>query len=158
MESKHLIILSYAFLELLETICSRSLENTETLIKFEEKKLIYREESARKSENDGEEKPLVLEEQMCNLADLMVQHVLLEQHFVDYQWPAPTTENDENFEADVDAMRLFIERDVAVQNFLENNKNNKIVWMILEFLTLSKNNFASIKNKTNFKVCKLKNH
>ena len=132
MENKHLVMMSYGLVDLLETICSRSLENTDTCTKFEEKKLIYQE---NKEKVLG--KNLVVE-QMCNLADLVVQHVLLEQHFVDYQWPTSANENDENYEPDVEAMRLFIERDVSVQNFIDSPKNNKVIWMILEFLTLSK--------------------
>jgi hypothetical protein len=53
----------------------------------------------------------ILGEQLANVADLMVQNVLLEQYYIDYQWPSASIPDvDENFETELDAIKLFIER------------------------------------------------
>jgi regulator of replication initiation timing len=52
-----------------------------------------------------------LGEQLGNVAVTMVQMVLLEQFYIDYQWPSASMPDvDESFEAELDAIKLFIER------------------------------------------------
>ncbi|CAF0791809.1 unnamed protein product [Brachionus calyciflorus] len=70
-----------------------------------------------------------------NLAQLLVQKVLLDTHFVDYQWPGSSSEElDDNFDNEIEALKLFIERDMSVQNTFENRVDNQIVWLLLEFI------------------------
>lgn len=53
----------------------------------------------------------LLKEQISNLADLLVQNVLLDQHFVDNQWPSSSLGDlDDNLENELEAIKLFIER------------------------------------------------
>jgi len=125
-------MMNFAFIELIEVVCSRSLENNEIFLKFYEDKHL----SISKQESDGsfKEKPLLVDH-MCNLADLVVQRIFLEHHYIDYQWPNSTgNDNDENIENEVETIKLFIERDVYVQNMIENPKNRIIIWTLLDFL------------------------
>ncbi len=92
-------------MDLLELICTTDcdLNVSPTVMEIE-----------KQSEEISIDQPLkknnLLNEQMSNLADLLVQHVLLEQFYIDYQWPVSTNDSDDNFEAEVEAMKLFIER------------------------------------------------
>lgn len=46
-----------------------------------------------------------------NLSDLIVQNVLFDDHYVDYQWPGSSSEDlDDNFDNEIEALKLFIER------------------------------------------------
>lgn len=57
-------------------------------------------------------------EQLTNLADLLVQNILLEQHFVDYQWSSSSSSSaapnlidiEESFESELESIKLFVER------------------------------------------------
>lgn len=92
--------MNFAFMDLLELICSKDIDLnlSPTITEMEQ------------SEQPNPKKDFLLSEQMSNLADLLVQHVLLDQFYVDYQWPASLNDSDENFEAEVETMKLFIER------------------------------------------------
>jgi len=53
----------------------------------------------------------ILSIQVCNLADLLVEHILLDQHFIDFQWASSGLNDfDDNFDGEVDALKLYIER------------------------------------------------
>ena len=53
----------------------------------------------------------LLKNQISNLADLLVEHVMLDQHFIDFQWASSNSiDYEENFDGEVDAMKLYIER------------------------------------------------
>lgn len=46
-----------------------------------------------------------------NLADLIVQQILFDDHYVDYQWPGSSSEDlDDNFDNEIEALKLYIER------------------------------------------------
>jgi hypothetical protein len=91
--------MNFAIIDMLEILCS----------KFTNEK-----ESTQTNENEAQILKLkkeIISDQMCNLAELLVQHVLLEQHFIDYQWASPNgNESDDSFESEVEAMKLYIER------------------------------------------------
>ena len=123
-------MMNFAFIDLIEVICSRNLENNEIFVKFQEQRLPFKEIEKKK---DLKEKCLLVE-QMSNLADLIVQRIFLEHHYIDYQWPTNLNESEDNFEGEMESIKLFIERDVYVQNIIENPKSNKIIWSVLEFL------------------------
>ena len=58
-----------------------------------------------------EPRKYLLVEQMGNVADMLVQHVMLDTHYIDNIWPtAMGNESEENIEAEIDAMKLYIER------------------------------------------------
>lgn len=46
------------------------------------------------------------------LADLLVQHILVEQHFVDYQWSTIqlAIEVEESLESELESIKMFVER------------------------------------------------
>jgi len=135
---KYKAIMSLAFMDLLEIICSRSLESTEEFSKFKTKRQMF---DLKKTENEPN-KTYLLTDQMCIVAESLVEYVMLEQHYIDSQWPSPLThESDDNLEAEVDVMKLYVERDVAVQNTVENPENNKVIWFILEFLAQDEQTF-----------------
>jgi hypothetical protein len=87
-------------MDLIELICSKDvdLNISPTITEMEQ------------SEQSNLRKDFLLSEQMSNLADLLVQNVLLDQFYIDYQWPASLNDSDENFEAEVETMKLYIER------------------------------------------------
>lgn len=99
-------MMNFAFMELIEIICSRNFENTEVFMKFQEQKCPLKSDvdSTRKEKT-------LLSEQMWNLADLIMQRIFLENHYIDYQWPnSSANDSDENFEGEVESIKLFIER------------------------------------------------
>ncbi len=50
-------------------------------------------------------------EQIENMANILVQTILLDQHYIDYQWPSSTVPDvDENFDIELESIKLFIER------------------------------------------------
>jgi hypothetical protein len=91
-----------AIIDLLEIVCTRYDFFDERLKKV----------SNRAEENfDLKLKKEISNEQLANVADFMVQNILLEQYYVDYQWPSASIPDvDENFEVELDAIKLFIER------------------------------------------------
>ncbi len=101
--------MSFSYIQLLETICSRSLENTNEYLNFKEARLLtYTEQyEANKIHNK-----FLLNEQMSYLAEIIVQIVMLDQHYIDNQWP--TSIDDENIELEVDAIKLYVERYVFI--------------------------------------------
>ena len=82
-------MMNFAFIDLIEVICSRNLENNEIFVKFQEQRLPFKEIEKKK---DLKEKCLLVE-QMSNLADLIVQRIFLEHHYIDYQWPTNLNES-----------------------------------------------------------------
>ncbi len=71
-------------------------------------------EASVKSESEAvieDRRSLLLVEQMSHLADMIVQNLMLDQHYIDEQWPsAMTNESEDNIEAELEAMKLYIER------------------------------------------------
>ncbi len=135
---KYKIIMSFAFMDLLETLCSRTLDTTDEFAKFKTKRQMF---DLRTNEPEAAKKHLLID-QMCILAESLVEYVMLEQHYIDNQWPSPLAhESEDNLEAEVDVMKLYVERDVAVQNTVENPENNKVIWLILDFLAQDEQSF-----------------
>lgn len=65
-------------------------------------------------------------EQLCNLADLIVYNVFLDQHFVDYQWSSPGStliDIEESFETELESIKLFVERCEIVYFYSSPNPN-----------------------------------
>jgi hypothetical protein len=137
-------IRNFALVDFLEIICCTLSENESSPSRFPLKKKL-------------------ISEQLCNLADLMAQNILLEQHFMDYQWASSClAEIEESFESELEAIKIFIERlfygvyfvclivnlypktmkrifwinsrDMSVQNRIENITDNNIMWMLMEFI------------------------
>lgn len=97
-------IMNFALLDLLDTICSKSQEE-------EDQDKIEIDESHLDAVSSEVVRTDLLSEQMSNLAELLLQHILLDQYFVDYQWPSsPLGDGDENNESEVEAIKMFIER------------------------------------------------
>lgn len=46
---------------------------------------------------------------LCYIADLLVQHIMLDDYYIDYPW-LPNVDVDESYEIEAEAMKLFIER------------------------------------------------
>ena len=97
-------IKNFAIIELVEIICSKC--------DFYEEKLKSLSAASQSSSTGSLKlKRELLSEQLCNLADLLVQKILLEQYCIDYQWPSASIPDvEENFEDELDAIKLFIER------------------------------------------------
>ena len=110
--NKYTILMSFAFMRLLESICSKSLETSEQYGKFKNKRQMT--EASVKSESEAvieDRRSLLLVEQMSHLADMIVQNLMLDQHYIDEQWPsAMTNESEDNIEAELEAMKIYIER------------------------------------------------
>ncbi len=98
--------MNFAFIDLIEVICSRNLENNEIFLKFKQTRSPFNSDL----KNEQTAKPLLIE-QMCNLADLIIHQFFLEHHYIDYQWPnSISNDNDDNFDGEVESIKLFIER------------------------------------------------
>ena len=56
-----------------------------------------------------------------SLGDLLVQKILLDDHFIDYQWQGSSTDDiDDNFENEIEALKLYIERCVFISKNFES--------------------------------------
>ena len=87
--------MNFAIMNLLEVLCTKSIATDESRKECESLKI-------RKE---------ILSNQVCNLADLLVEHILLDQHFIDFQWASSGLNDfDDNFDGEVDALKLYIER------------------------------------------------
>jgi len=91
--------MNFAIIDILEILCCKfTNENEQTQANENEAQILKLKKE-------------IISEQMCNLSELLVQRVLLDQHFIDYQWASPNVnESDDNFESEVEAMKLYIER------------------------------------------------
>ncbi len=87
--------MNLALMDLLEILCTKSIADEKLASECEMLKI--------KSE--------ILIDQMCNLAELLVEHILLEQHFIDFQWASSNISDfEDNFESEVEAIKIYIER------------------------------------------------
>ena len=87
--------MNLALIDLIEILCTKSIADEKLASECEMLKI--------KSE--------ILIDQMCYLAELLVEHILLEQHFIDFQWASSgLSDFDDNFDGEVDALKLYIER------------------------------------------------
>ena len=103
-------MMSFAFAKLLETICSRELENTHEFLRFKERRQIFLNSDKTYALTATNNK-FLLTEQMGNLAEIVMQLIMLDQHYIDYQWPSSNSnESEESLEAEVEAIKLYIER------------------------------------------------
>ena len=92
-QSKNLMNL--AIMDMLEVLCTKPIEDES--LKYEWDMLKVKKE--------------LLVNNLVNLADLLVEHILLDQHFIDFQWASSSTSDfDDNFEGEVEALKLYIER------------------------------------------------
>lgn len=91
-------IMNFAIMNLLEIICTKPIydeKQNESSTEFYGLKI-------RKE---------ILTSQVSSLADLLVEHILLDQHFIDFQWASSGLNDfDDNFDGEVDALKLYIER------------------------------------------------
>jgi hypothetical protein len=90
-------------MDLLELICSKDIDLNSPPSNVEEMEQTEQTPSNLKPE-------YLLGEQMSNLGGLLVQNVFLDSSFIDYQWPVSLNDSEDNFEAEVEAIKLFIER------------------------------------------------
>jgi hypothetical protein len=91
--------MNFAILNLLEVLCTKPIAADES-----------RKETSTECESLKIRKE-ILTNQVCNLADLLVEHILLDQHFIDFQWASSGLNDfDDNFDGEVDALKLYIER------------------------------------------------
>jgi hypothetical protein len=111
-------MMSFAFIQLIETICSRELQDSSDFFKFKEKKQMFESINEQQQQQltiiSSENSKKLLVEQMTNLAELIVELIMLDQHYIDNQWPTVLNENDDNIEAEIDAIKLYVERFILV--------------------------------------------
>ena len=94
-------------MELIAELCSRPLEGSHLFNKYEATRWPF--ERTEMLKRDGGQN--LLDEQMCNLGELLVKHVLLDQNLVDSQWSCSnSSEGDESNEGEVESMKMYIER------------------------------------------------
>lgn len=113
-QTKYTTLMSFAFMRLLESVCSKTLENSDHFGKFKHKRQML-EASGARSESEVvlgvHGKSLLLVEQTSHVAEMLVQSIMLDQHYIDEQWPgAMPNESEDNIEAELEAMKLYIER------------------------------------------------
>jgi hypothetical protein len=103
-------MMNVAVIDMLEIICTR--EDSEQSIDS-----ATNEKNNEKSSGQYKNKRNLNSEQMCNLADLVVQNVFFDEHCIDYQWPSSSLGDTEEYnESEVDAIKLYIERYNLIKN------------------------------------------
>ena len=101
--------MNFALLSILDTLCTKSKEEHDTGVKSE--KVEIDEMDTSDHGPSDQIRTDLLGEQMNNLSELMLQHILLDQFYADYTWPSSTSgDTEEHNDSELEAIKIFIER------------------------------------------------